>query len=158
VASIDNFWASLDEIEPGAVARLAALRTELGLEVIFLTQRPTSAGEVTQLQTQRWLERHGFELPAVFVLKGSRGKAAAALHVDVVLDDRPDNCLDVVAESRAKPILVWRGASASVPRGVSRLGIETVLSMEDAMLRIADIARPPEPSGWTTRLRRALGR
>ena len=31
-------------------------------------------------------------------------------------------------------------------------------SLHIGMLRIADIARPPEPSGWTTRLRRALGR
>mgnify|MGYP003332498998 CR=1 FL=1 len=108
--------------------------------------------------TQRWLERHGFELPSVFVLRGSRGKAAAALHVDVVIDDRPDNCLDVVAESRAKPILVWRGNGTSVPQGVSRLGIETVLSMADALSRIAAMSTPPAPAGWTSRLRRALGR
>ncbi len=158
VASIENFWSGLEEVEPGAVARFAELRTSLGLEVIFLTQRPRSAGEVTQLQTQRWLERHGFELPSVFVLRGSRGKAAAALHVDVVIDDRPDNCLDVMAESRAKPILVWRGSGTAVPQGVSRLGIETVLSMDDAMSRIAAMVTPPAPAGWTTRLRRALGR
>mgnify|MGYP003345872589 CR=1 FL=1 len=158
VGTLDNFWFSLDEIEPGAVARFSELRTALGLEVIFLTQRPRSAGEVTQLQTQRWLAQHGFEFPSVFVLRGSRGKAAAALHVDIVLDDRPDNCLDVIAESRAKSILVWRGATTSVPPGVGRLGIDTVFSMADAMARIADLAKPQATSGWASRLKKAFGK
>jgi hypothetical protein len=100
IAKIEDFWTTLREIEPGSVARLAAMRNAHRFEVIFLTQRPDTDGEITQLQTQRWLESHGFELPAAFVLQGSRGKAAA-LGVDVVLDDRPENCLEVVKESKA---------------------------------------------------------
>ena len=41
-------------------------------------------------------------------MRGSRGKVAAALALDVVLDDRPENCLDVLSDSKAKPILIWR--------------------------------------------------
>jgi hypothetical protein len=100
IAKIEDFWTTLREIEPGSVARLAAMRNAHRFEVIFLTQRPDTDGEITQLQTQRWLESHGFELPSAFVLQGSRGKAAA-LGVDVVLDDRPENCLEVVKESKA---------------------------------------------------------
>src|SRR5215212_4935842 len=108
VAGIDNFWISLGEIEPGAVARLSALATQYRWEIIFLTQRPRSAGETTQVQSQRWLKAHGFDLPSVMVMRGSRGKVAAALSLDVVLDDRPENCLDVIADSKAKPFLIWR--------------------------------------------------
>ncbi len=64
VATIENFWTTLEEIEPGSVARIAELRTAHGLEVIFVTQRPDTAGEPTQLQTQRWLVAHGFDLPS----------------------------------------------------------------------------------------------
>ena len=57
---------------------------------------------------------------------GSRGKVADALAIDVVVDDRPDNCLDVVLESRAASLLVWRGRAATVPASVKRLGIAVV--------------------------------
>src|SRR5205809_3565600 len=60
VASIDNFWTSLGEIEPGAVSRFALSARAHRWEIIFLTQRPPSAGETTQVQSQRWLQAHGF--------------------------------------------------------------------------------------------------
>src|SRR5262249_13897754 len=108
VAGIDNFWMSLGEVEPGAVARLSALAAQHRWDIIFLTQRPSSAGETTQVQSQRWLKAHGFDLPSVMVMRGSRGRVASALSLDVVLDDRPENCLDVIADSKAKPFLIWR--------------------------------------------------
>jgi hypothetical protein len=161
VATIDNFWTTLKEIEPGSVARIAGLRAAHRLEVMFLTQRPDTAGEPAQLQTQRWLAAHGFEFPSVFVLHGSRGRAAAALHIDVVLDDRPENCLEVVTESKARPILVWREPIESVPPGAARLGIETVFSIADALHRIEDlIGATPTPtpkSTFVSRLRNTIG-
>src|SRR6202043_3199759 len=48
VESIEGFWESLAEIEPGAVARLARVATEAPWEVIFLTKRPGSAGATAQ--------------------------------------------------------------------------------------------------------------
>jgi hypothetical protein len=79
VRAIENFWESLPEIEPGMVARLNALASGRGWEVIFLTKRPATKGVTAQLQTQRWLEAHGFALPSVYVVQGSRGAIAAAL-------------------------------------------------------------------------------
>ena len=159
VVTIDNFWTTLREIEPGSVARIAGLRAEHRLEVMFLTQRPDTAGEPAQLQTQRWLAAHGFEFPSVFVLHGSRGRAAAALHIDVVLDDRPENCLEVVTESKARPILVWREPIETVPPGAARLGIETVFSIADALQRIEDLigATPTPTSTFVSRLRNTIG-
>jgi hypothetical protein len=157
VATIDNFWATLKEIEPGSVACIAGLRAAHRTEVIFLTQRPDTAGETTQLQTQRWLAAHGFELPSVYVLRGSRGKAAAALHIDVVLDDRPENCLEVVTESKARAMLVWRDPIETVPLGAARLGIETVFSIAEALHRIEDMIAEPPKSTLVSRLRNAIG-
>jgi hypothetical protein len=157
VFTIDNFWTTLKEIEPGSVARIAGLRSAHRLEVMFLTQRPDTAGEPAQLQTQRWLAAHGFELPSVFVLRGSRGKAAAALQIDVVLDDRPENCLEVVTESKARPILVWRDPIETVPPGAARLGIETVFSIGDALQRIEDLIGGTPKATFLARLRNVIG-
>lgn len=157
VTAIENFWATLSEIEPGSVAQIAALRNDHRLEVMFLTQRPDTAGEITQLQTQRWLETRGFELPSVFVLRGSRGLAAAALHLDVVVDDRPENCLEVVTESQARSLLVWRDPVELLPPGARRLGIEPVPSVADALRIIEAMLADAPKQSFVSRVRSAMG-
>ena len=146
VAKTTDFWRSLGEIEPGAVARLAAAAARHRWEVLFITQRPPSAGETTQVQSQRWLHAHGFEFPSVFVMSsGSRGRVAAALSLDAAIDDRPDNCLDIVTDSAALPLLVWRLRPQALPPGVLQTRIQTVSSMAEALDRLealtADRAR-----------------
>jgi phosphoglycolate phosphatase-like HAD superfamily hydrolase len=126
VRHTENFWESLDETEPGIIARLSQLAREHRWEVIFITQRPSSAGDITQLQTQRWLTAHGYDRPSVYVIKGTRGKVAEALSLDIVVDDRPENCLDVKLESRARAILVWSEDLSTIPANARRLGIEPV--------------------------------
>ena len=91
VRESDNFWETLPEIETGAVARLAQTAATQGWDILFLTRRPDSAGDTVQVQSQRWLRSHGFELPSVYVVSESRGAIAASLSLDVVIDDRPDN-------------------------------------------------------------------
>jgi hypothetical protein len=157
VAGIENFWNTLREVEPGSVARIAALRNAHRLEVMFLTQRPDTAGEITQLQTQRWLQAHGFELPSVFVLRGSRGHAATALQMDVVVDDRPENCLDIVTDSKARALLVWRDPIELLPAGVQRLGIEPVSSLADVLGIIEGMLTNVQKSTFVSRLRNAIG-
>ncbi len=109
LASVTNFWEGLDEIEPGSVARLAALADERRWEIIFLTSRPHAEGRTLQRQSQRWLDRLGFPMPSVCVVRGSRGRIADALDLEVVIDDRPENCLDVVLNRR--PGRFWCGAA-----------------------------------------------
>ena len=127
-----NFWETLDEIEPGALARLSRLARERRWEVIFLTSRPETKGDTAQLQSHRWLAAHGFELPSVFVVHGSRGKIAASLQLDVLVDDRPENCLDIAIDSTARAILVWRGGEDTVPGSARQLGIGSVASICEA--------------------------
>jgi hypothetical protein len=156
VRTIENFWASLKEVEPGAVARLARAAAAHGWDVLFITNRPTCAGETTQIQSQRWLQAHGFDLPSVFVVSGSRGRIASAMTLDVVLDDRPENCLDVATDSSAKPILVWRGATESVPQGASRLGVKVVFTVAEALQQL-EAPRANATRGLFGRVRAAFG-
>jgi hypothetical protein len=157
VKEIPNFWETLDETEPGIIARLAATAAARRWEVIFLTSRPRTAGDIVQVQSQRWLSRHGFALPALYVVSTSRGRIAQALGLDVVVDDRPENCLDVAIESRARAILIWRGDENAVPASARRLGIGGVTSVA-ACLDLLVAADEPDAAGGglMDRLKRLL--
>jgi len=153
-----NFWEELDEIEPGSLTRLFRLVQERRWEVIFLTSRPESKGDTAQAQSHRWLIAHGFTAPSVFVVHGSRGKIAAALALDVLVDDRPENCLDVAIDSTARAILVWRGDEGKVPGSARQLGIGSVGSIHECLDILEALDRPDTESlGMVERLKRLLG-
>ncbi len=158
VASIENFWERLEELEPGVVSRLAAIAADRRWEIIFLTKRPECAGATSQVQSQRWLHAKGFPLPSVFVVQGSRGRIATALALDIVVDDRPENCLDVIVDSPARAILVWRDDEKRLPPTAQRLGLAVVRSVGqclDALVQIDDGGR--EGGSVMTKLKRLLG-
>ena len=139
VKKIDNFWTTLPELEPGIISRIAKAAADRRWEVLFLTTRPPTAGELVQLQSQRWLEAHGFQYPSVFVVQRSRGRIADALHLDAFVDDRPENCLDIAVESKAKVILVWHGDLNDVPAGAKRLGIRPVSTITEALVLLEQL-------------------
>lgn len=158
LSATTDLWESLGETEPGIVRRIAEVAEAHRWEVIFLTSRPSSEGLTVQRQSQRWLQQLGFECPSVFVVHGSRGKIADALALDVVVDDRPENCLDVVLESKARAVLIWRGTAESVPASARRLGIGvefTVQSCLDVLLEAERAAATP--ADFMNRLRSLLG-
>jgi hypothetical protein len=157
VAGTNNFWEGLAETEPGIVARLARLAGERRWEVIFLTQRPPTLGSTVQQQTQAWLRRHGYEMPSVYTTRGSRGAIAAALNLDVVIDDRFEGCVDVADESDARAVLVWRQPDESVPAKARRIGITVVRSVGECLDLLERFESPStsEP-GLMNRLRDAL--
>ena len=152
-----NFWEGLMEIETGAIARLAALVDKRRWEVIFVTSRPTSEGRTVQRQTQRWLTKHGFSMPSVFVMHGSRGRLAGALDLDVVVDDRPENCLDVVLESRAGAVLIWRGPQETVPASARRLGIAVAPTVARCLDTIIEAEESKGGGSLLDRLRALFG-
>jgi len=147
LAATENFWETLAEIEVGSVGQLAALARERRWEVIFLTSRPDAQGDSVQVQSQRWLEAKGFALPSVFVTTGSRGRIASALSLDLVVDDSPENCLDIATESEARAILVWRGATESVPASARRLGIGSVSSIGECLAVLDEADRVKRGGG-----------
>jgi hypothetical protein len=159
VESIENFWQTLEELETGVIARLAALTAERRWEIIFLTKRPETVGVTAQLQSQRWLVAKGFPLPSVFVVQGSRGRIAASLGLDLVVDDRPENCLDVVVDSKARAILVWRDDESRLPAAAKRLGIGMVKSVGECLdiLTQVDSAAARDQPGVMDRVKRLLG-
>ncbi len=159
VESIENFWETLVELEPGTIARLAAAASERRWEIIFLTRRPETVGATAQVQSQRWLESCGFKLPSVYVVQGSRGRIAAALGLDIVVDDRPENCVDVVVDSKARALLIWRDDEQLLPPAAKRLGIGVVKTTGESLDILTQMDPLPsnEPPGVIDRVKRFLG-
>jgi len=157
VRAIPNFWETLDETEPGIVARIADIAVAQRWEVMFLTSRPSTAGDIVQVQSQRWLRRLGFELPSVFVVSTSRGRIASALELDVVVDDRPENCLDIAIDSKARAILIWRWEESGVSASARRLGIGGTASVGECLNLLVDADVAGDSEGLMPRLRRLLG-
>ena len=157
VKGIENFWTTLSELEPGIISRIAKTSIERRWEVIFLTTRPSTAGELVQLQSQRWLEAHGFQYPSVYVVQRSRGKIADALQLDAFVDDRPENCLDIAVESKAKVLLIWHGNLADVPAGAKRLGVRPVNTINEAVTLLEQLDDVRNKPGFVRTLKRALG-
>jgi len=147
VQAMDNFWETLEETEPGAVSRLAALASERGWQIVFLTTRPETEGDSAQVQTHRWLTARGFPCPSVLVVRRSRGAIAAALELDVVVDDRAESCVDMISDSAARAILVW-GREMDLPNVVlNRLRIDVVNGPHetlDVLVDFDDSRREPE--------------
>lgn len=134
VSSTPDFWTTLPPLDASAVARIHELAGRYAWEVFFVTQRPATAGETVQRQTQRWLVHHGFELPTVLVLRGSRGKVAEALHLDFLVDDSLRNCVDILSESQTQPLLVTREEHTTTIQDARHLGIRVVHSVSEALL------------------------
>jgi len=158
IRAVENFWRGLPEIEPGIVSRIAQTAQARRWEVIFLTTRPLVAGETTQLQSQRWLEAHGFPLPSVFVVQRSRGKIADALDLDAVVDDRAENCLDIAVDSKAKPILIWHGDPQNVPPGAKRLGVRVAASISEALSLLEQLDDLKNETGVVRSIKKFFGR
>lgn len=157
LSETEDFWEDLAEIESGAIARIATLADEHRWDVLFITSRPSTRGRTVQRQTQRWLQRHGFPMPSVYVVHGSRGRVAQALDLDVVVDDRPDNCLDVVLESKASAVLVWRGPQAAVPASAKRLGIAVVPTIAFCLDTLLEVHQSASEGSLLDRMRRFFG-
>jgi hypothetical protein len=143
VRSIENFWETLPEVEPGMVARLWAVGVQRRWEIVFITDRPASAGDPTELQSRRWLQAHGFARPHVMVARGTRGRLAADLALQVFVDDRRDNCIDI-ASAGVRPLLVSPAPDPRIEVSACRLGITVVRSASDAL---ETLLRPaPQPA------------
>ncbi len=128
-----DFWTQLKPLEDGAVPRLYDLASKCNWEVFFITQRPATAGSTVQRQTHTWLVEHGFKTPSVIPLSGGRGKAASALHLDYLIDDTPQNCIDVLSESSTRAILLVDRHDPVAAASARRLGIGVAHSVHDVL-------------------------
>ena len=146
VARAPNWWVELPAYEPEQIARLYERSRNGRWEVFFMTSRPPSAGDTVQLQTQVWLERHGFYIPSVLTAPaGARGELARALRIDVVIDDHLVNCMEIVGASNAKVLHMARGEPDDARRKQAEargVGVVTTLSdAVDAIERLDEILK-----------------
>ena len=118
---------------------------------------PETRGDTAQAQSHRWLSARGFELPSVYVVHGSRGKIAASLNLDVLVDDRPENCLDIAIDSSARAILVWRSPEDAVPGSARQLGIGSVGSIAECLDILESLDRGDQGTGIVDRFKQLLG-
>lgn len=157
IREMDNFWTMLEPLEPGVVRRLFEVSRDARWEIFFVTQRPVTRGDTVQRQTQAWLVEHGFETPSVLTVPGSRGRAAHALDLDFLIDDLPRNCVDVVSESRCRPLLVCRTTDAEAEETAARFKIPVLRSVAAAIDLIEGDQPEPRDVPATTRWLKRFG-
>lgn len=133
IASTHNWWTKVEPYEPRQIVRLYETARASRWEVVFLTKRPPSGGDTVQLQTQWWLEQHGFLMPAVVTVPGSRGDLANALRLDLAVDDQFINCAEIVGASTTKTVLLLRDEAPGVRDHATSRGIGVVSSLEEAI-------------------------
>jgi hypothetical protein len=153
ITETPNWWLGLAPYEPAQIARLYQLARRFRWEVSFLTSRIPTTGDSVQFQSQAWLESHGFYMPAVVTVPGSRGEIANALRLDVVVDDQLLNCLEVVGASQTKAMLLLQVGDAELEKQATERGIGTVHRLEEVievLLQLQDVL--PERRGAVMRL------
>jgi hypothetical protein len=153
VAKTPNWWLELEPYEPEQIARLYGLTRSAGWEMFFLTNRPASAGDTVQYQTQWWLERQGFYLPSVLTVPGSRGEIANGLRLDIVVDDLVVNCVEVVSGSTAKAVLLMRQGDETARTHATDRGIGVVETLAETLAVLERLHEAlPERRGRLMRL------
>jgi hypothetical protein len=144
VAATFNWWLDVPPYEPEQIVRLYDEARRRRWEVFFVTSRPPSAGDSVQLQTQVWLEKQGFYLPAVLTTPaGARGELARSLRLDLAIDDRMVNCVEIISASNSKAVLIARGDDeARLRQAAEARGVGVVTSLAqglDAIERVDEL-------------------
>lgn len=126
-----EWWGFLPPLEYARMG-LAYLR-ESGADVYFITARP---GVGVKSVTENWLRFHGYPDPTVLIAS-NKAPIIDALKIDVFIDDRPENCSQVVAHTTAAvymPTRPWNEAAGEIA------GVHRVATLIDA-LQAVGIAR-----------------
>ncbi len=134
----NHFWAKLAPL-PGAPAAVGVLARSPH-DVYYITNRP---GKTAKMQTEIWLKGLGMAMPTV-LLSNQKGPVAVGLALDIFIDDRLDNCFDVLMATRQ-----WHSKQATkvyvVDAPYNRVNhynaVERVKSVSDA-LRHAGVFGP----------------
>jgi hypothetical protein len=148
---------TLKPIEESAIKRLYRLTGEHGWDVFFITQRPATEGGTVQWQTHKWLVEQGFLTPSVIPLSGGRGKAASALRLDYLVDDTPQNCVDVLADSNTRAILLVHSGDALAASSARRLGIGTAQDIHEVLDLLVQVAEAHANPSLLEKLRKLVG-
>lgn len=98
VAKVKNFWSTLAPLPSFDTETIRLLQTALTLhDVFFVTNRFETPGASPLKQTKYWLYINAYiQAPNVLIAK-DKGPMASVLQLDAFIDDRPKNCIDVLA-------------------------------------------------------------
>jgi FMN phosphatase YigB (HAD superfamily) len=157
IEATPDFWSGLKPLEEGAVKRLYDLTGEHNWEVFFVTQRPATAGHTVQWQTHKWLVEQGFSTPSVIPLSGGRGRAASALCLDYLVDDTPQNCVDVLADSSTRPILLVDPDDPHAENSARRIGIGVARSVHEVLDLLVEATLARTNPSLFEKLRKLVG-
>lgn len=94
-----NFWMRLSPLAEGARIMKALAGVETAHDVYFITSRP---GATAKFQTEAWLLKF-FALPTVLIAK-DKGPLVKSLKLELFVDDKPENCNEVVEATDGKCI------------------------------------------------------
>lgn len=128
----DIFWYTLFPYD-GAVEFMARLNSAEH-DIYFITSRP---GIAAKMQTENWIEFYNFGLqteafsyPTVLI-SSEKGMCARALKLDLYIDDRTENCLDVNAASPTTRVVMlarpWNTAQMGILRAESLQQFESLI-------------------------------
>jgi uncharacterized HAD superfamily protein len=128
------FWQGLGYYDTTHrdIQELAFAHQTHGDDVYFITARP---GVLAKLQTETWLTTRKKmathqSLPATVLISSKKGLAAQTLDLDVYVDDRWENCLEV-AQTKTKTYLFNRGWNLEYD--AAQYGIIRVQSVADML-------------------------
>ena len=94
-----NFWTGLDALNQFPKVQ----DTDV---VYFITKRKQTPGRSTDRETGTWLrDKQGLELPTVLAIP-NKGEVCRALKVDAFIDDKPENCWDVLDNSATTKVFL----------------------------------------------------
>ena len=80
-------------------------------DVYFVTNRPSTKGLSAEMQTRYWLSSIGVLVDHASVIAtkvGTKGKLAAALNIDIAIDDKPENIMEISAENITCVVRAWK--------------------------------------------------
>lgn len=123
-----GFWGELDPL-PGAkdtLARALDMRY-YGHNIYFITARP---GNFSKLLTENWLKENGFKFVPTVLITADKGPIARGLALDAFIDDRPENCSEVLEASHKTRVFL---VDAPYNRHYEHEGVERVGSALEAL-------------------------
>lgn len=125
VEKSDSFWRRLGDY-PLAPTVLAQLDDMAGAhDIYFITSR---VGQQAKLQTECWLNARGFAWPTVLV-SSAKGACAKALKLDLYIDDKTENCTDVVAcQPKCQVLMLSQPWNTKLP-GIPRITLADFLAV-----------------------------
>lgn len=110
-AQTKNLWAELEALPSFDVETVRLLHAVNILhDVFFVTNRFETPGPSPMKQTKYWFYNHANIIAPNVLIAKDKGPMASVLQLDAFIDDKPQNCIDVL-EARSKAMVYLMDSS-----------------------------------------------